>query len=65
MRNSGEVGIFHETYRVRAGEYEAVYGNMPRWGLGAVARHDPVGSTSTAATRIGERTEDRAPVAGY
>jgi hypothetical protein len=25
-------GIWHETYLVRAGEYEAVYGDMPPWG---------------------------------
>src|SRR3712207_3915217 len=30
VRSSGDVGIWHETYRVRAGEYEAIYGNMPR-----------------------------------
>jgi len=27
-------GIWHETYLVRAGEYEAIYGNMPAFGLG-------------------------------
>ena len=26
-------GIWHETYLVRAGQYEAVYGNMPTIGL--------------------------------
>ena len=30
VRASGDVGIWHETYRVRAGEYEAIYANMPR-----------------------------------
>ena len=35
VRDSGEVGIWHETFRVRAGEYEAVYGNMPVFGLAA------------------------------
>src|SRR5690349_13397235 len=25
----GDVGIWHETYRVRAGEYECVYSGMP------------------------------------
>ena len=62
---SGEVGIWHETYRVRAGEYETIYGNMPRIGLGAVGEHGPLGSTSTAAQRTGVRSDDRAPVAGY
>ena len=65
VRDSGDVGIWHETYRVHAGEYEAIYGNMPRVGLGAVGEHVPLGSTSTAARRIGAREDDEAPVAGY
>ena len=65
VRASGDVGIYHETYRVRAGEYEAVYGNMPRTGLATVGEHVPAGSTSTAARRIGDRAEDVAPVEGY
>ena len=65
VRGSGDVGIWHETYKVRAGEYEAIYGNMPRVGLAGIAEHLPLGSTTTAATRIGEREEDVAPVAGY
>jgi len=33
MRESrGDVGIWHETYKVRAGEYEAIYSGMPRQG---------------------------------
>ena len=31
-----DVGIWHETYQVRAGEYEAVYSGMPPFGLGQV-----------------------------
>jgi Domain of unknown function (DUF4188) len=65
VRGSGDVGIWHETYRVGAGRYEAIYGNMPRVGLGAAGEHRPLGSTSTAARRIGARPEDQAPVAGY
>jgi Domain of unknown function (DUF4188) len=66
IRDSGDVGIWHETYRVRAGECEAVYGNMPRVGLAAVGDLVPIGSTTaTAAQRIGARPDDRAPVTGY
>jgi hypothetical protein len=65
VRGSGDVGIWHETYRVRAGEYEAIYGNMPRVGLAKVAEHLPLGSTSTAARRIGTRPADEPPVVGY
>jgi hypothetical protein len=66
VRDSGDVGIWHETYRVRAGQYEAIYGNMPRVGLAAVGDLTPVGSTNaTAARRIGLRPDDVAPVDGY
>lgn len=30
---SGDVGIWHETYKSRAGDYESVYANMPLFGL--------------------------------
>ncbi len=34
MKNArGDVGIWHETYLVRAGEYEAIYSGMPLHGL--------------------------------
>ena len=65
VRGSGDVGIWHETYRVRAGEYEAMYGNMPRIGLARVAEHLPLGSTSTAARRLGDPAAEESPVAGY
>ena len=41
--SSGRVGIWHELYTVHRGEYEAVYANMPRFGLGAALEHTPVG----------------------
>lgn len=34
ISTNGDVGIWHETYLVRAGEYENIYGNMPAYGLG-------------------------------
>ena len=34
-------GIWHETYLVRAGEYEGIYGNMPPHGLGKASRLVP------------------------
>lgn len=52
--NSGDVGIWHETYVVRAGEYESVYGNMPRFGLARAGEHVPVAARGdTAAARLG------------
>ena len=31
--NNGDVGIWHETYRVAPGNIEAFYGNMPPFGM--------------------------------
>ena len=36
VKSNGDVGIWHETYQVHAGEYECVYNNMPPKGLGKV-----------------------------
>ena len=49
---SGRTGIWHETYLVRAGEYEVVYGNMPPFGLGKAGRLVPLSESSTARRRI-------------
>ena len=50
----GDVGIWHETYKVRAGEYEAVYSGMPPFGLGKAATLVPAtGRRETARGRIG------------
>ena len=51
---NGSVGIWHETYRVRAGQYESIYGNMPRFGLAQAGRHLSVQSQrQNARDRIG------------
>ena len=34
--NNDAVGIYHETFLVKQGNYESVYGNMPKFGLGKV-----------------------------
>ena len=34
----GDVGIWHETYLVRSGEYEAIYSGMPLHGLAKASR---------------------------
>ncbi len=63
VRDSGDVGIWHETYQVRTGEYEAVYGNMPVFGLAAAASHLPVARLGqTSAARIGAAATDDPPV---
>ena len=42
IENAGDMGFWHETYLVKAGEYEAVYTSMPPSGLGAAGRLVPV-----------------------
>ena len=50
---SGDVGIWHETYRVAAEQYECIYGAMPKMGLARASRHVPVaGARETARDRI-------------
>jgi hypothetical protein len=66
IRDNGSVGIFHETYRLGAGDLETVYANMPAFGLAAVTSAVPVGAgRHTAATRLGVRPRDIAPVETY
>jgi len=66
IRSSGDVGIWHETYKVRAGESESIYGNMPRIGLARAGGHIPVGSTGqSAARRIGVTQVDDPAVVPY
>lgn len=56
-RSREDVGIWHETYRVRAGEYESVYSGMPAFGLGAAAALVPAsGRRETARGRMGRET---------
>jgi hypothetical protein len=50
---TGRSGIWHETYLVKAGQSEAVYGNMPAHGLGKAGRLLPVSESSSARSRVG------------
>ena len=53
----GDVGIWHETYKVRAGEYECVYSGMPSFGLAKASRSaDAVGQLESARGRLSERS---------
>ncbi len=48
---SSRTGIWHETCLVRAGEYEAIYGNVPPYGLAKASAMVPL-QGSTARNRI-------------
>lgn len=54
MKNSrDDVGIWHETYLVKAGQYEAIYSGMPKYGLGRVSELVPAtGNRSEARARL-------------
>jgi hypothetical protein len=45
----GDVGIWHETYLVPAGRYEAVYSGMPPFGLGQAGTLVPAGGHRESA----------------
>lgn len=58
----GSVGIWHETYLIEPGRYEAVYGNMPVFGLAAATKHvSAMGRKETARRRLGGDSEPAVP----
>lgn len=49
----GDVGIWHETYLVKAGQYESIYSGMPPTGLGAAGTLEPAtGAREDARGRL-------------
>ncbi len=66
INNSGDVGIWHETYKVEPGNMETVYGNMPEFGLAAAFDHLPASAVGqSAAKRIGATDQDLTVVEPY
>lgn len=66
VRDNGNVGIWHETYTIRAGGAEAVYANMPSFGLGAATgTPKPDASMQSAAQRLGRSDIADHPVEPY
>ena len=56
--SDGSVGIWHESFLVDAGKYEALYGNMPVFGLASAAKHvSATGRRETARRRLGGDSE--------
>jgi hypothetical protein len=50
---NGDVGIWHETYRSRPGDWEGVYVNMPSFGLAKASQGvEAVGNLASARGRI-------------
>src|SRR3954466_2003114 len=58
IKSSGDVGIWHETYLVKSGNYECIYNNMPAHGLGKVGELLPIsGKLEFAAGRVANSVE--------
>jgi hypothetical protein len=52
-RDSGAVGVWHESYKVTAGNYENIYVNMPRFGLAKAGTLSPaLGKYEHAGERV-------------
>lgn len=49
VASTGDVGVWHETFAVSAGNYESIYVNMPPFGLGRVGRLVPATGTLSFA----------------
>ena len=48
-RSRGDVGIWHETYTIKPGQYEAVYSGMPPFGLGKIGNLVPASGRKESA----------------
>jgi hypothetical protein len=58
----GSVGIFHETFIVERGNYEAIYGNMPVFGLAKATEHvRAIGGRKTARRLMRGENEPAVP----
>jgi hypothetical protein len=57
-KSRGDVGIWHETYQVRAGEYETVYSGMPPYGLGVAGKLVPASGRHESARGRIDRAND-------
>ena len=49
VASNGDVGIWHETYRVRGGDFEVFYNNMPPFGLARATQPAPIESGRESA----------------
>jgi hypothetical protein len=61
--SNGDVGIWHETYVVKPGEFECVYNNMPAYGLARATEMVPAeGNRLSAKGRLGRTDGSDAPI---
>lgn len=49
--NNDAVGIYHETYVIKPGQSESIYGNMPKFGLAKAMGMQPITPASNSARK--------------
>jgi hypothetical protein len=49
--NNDAVGIYHESYQIKKGSYETIYGNMPHYGLGNALKPIPITAERNSAKK--------------
>lgn len=49
--NNDAVGIYHETFFVKKGQFESIYRNMPQYGLAKALNHIPVTKNLNSAQK--------------
>ncbi|MYL49798.1 DUF4188 domain-containing protein [Halobacillus litoralis] len=59
VKDNSAVGIYHETYKVKDGEHEVIYGNMPLFGLAKAYQHVPVQPYTASANQRLRKKEER------
>lgn len=63
IKDNDAIGVFHETFLVKAGNYEAIYTNVPSFGLGKFSPLVPAaGKYGSARSRVGLTETDDSPV---
>lgn len=50
---NGNVGVWHEAYKVGKGQFEAIYANMPEFSLAAAGEYRSLREASTGHDRMG------------
>ena len=64
--SNGDVGIWHETYKIIPGNFECVYNNMPRFGLSQAFDTIPAaGAYARAASRLEASAKSTRPAAAH
>ena len=57
VASNADVGIWHETYRVKPGDFECIYNNMPLFGLARATKCVPAqGRRESASGRMALRS---------